>query len=743
VPIDDTRSNGQPLSFSNFELDLRARELRKHGTRIKLQDQPFQILALLLEKPGEIVTREELRDRLWPADTFVDFDHSLNSAVKKLRQALNDDPDVPRFIETLPRRGYRFIAPLRNGSSPAPAASEFLQSATGSASSAEISAEPAAASASPPVVAHTHHWKLWAAGGFGFLLALGIVAWFGFSRPTNSSSLAPIRLVPLTSFSNEFSKGSFSPDGNQVAFEWDGDQTRDDPHYGTNIYIKQIGMEKPLQITSASGYNFFPAWSPDGRYIAFLHSGRGEHPGVFLVPALGGTSRKLHDFASGSGFKPGLSWSPDGKFLLFSEQLGDQPYRIEQLNIEDLSVRQLSAPPVPSTGDLAAQFSPDGKSIAFIRNTKDVEDIYVMPAYGGTPRRLTFDNRLMVGLTWTPDSKELIFSSNRGGNSWGLWRMSVAGGTPERVSVGSEGAFLPELSLRGNRLLYASGFWEENIWRIPIGPRHHLGKPERIIFSSTQEEGPQYSPDGKRIVFQSTRSGNFEIWRADADGTNLIQLTSFRGPLTGTPRWSPDGRQIGFDTRPGAHPNIHIISADGGPARRLSNDTSDDAVPSWSHDGRSLYFASNRSGSWQVWKRTVDGGQPVQVTANGGFAAFESPDGKSIYYAKFNEKGIWKAPVSGGEEAKVIDEPPADHWGYFAVGRDGLYYVGDTGTPAKPRPGFKFFDFSTHKITIMGDMEKYPCEGAPGLSVSPDGKYLLVVQVDEERNSLMMAENFR
>jgi DNA-binding winged helix-turn-helix (wHTH) protein len=202
VPIDDTRSNGQPLSFSNFELDLRARELRKHGTRIKLQDQPFQILALLLEKPGEIVTREELRDRLWPADTFVDFDHSLNSAVKKLRQALNDDPDVPRFIETLPRRGYRFIAPLRNGSSPAPAASEFLQSATGSASSAEISAEPAAASASPPVVAHTHHWKLWAAGGFGFLLALGIVAWFGFSRPTNSSSLAPIRLVPLTSFSN-------------------------------------------------------------------------------------------------------------------------------------------------------------------------------------------------------------------------------------------------------------------------------------------------------------------------------------------------------------------------------------------------------------------------------------------------------------------------------------------------------------------------------------------------------------
>ena len=739
MPLDDPRSSAHPLRFSNFEVDLRARELRKHGVRIKLQDQPFQILALLLERPGEIVTREELRDHLWPADTFVDFDHSLNSAVKKLRQALNDDPDVPRFIETLPRRGYRFIAPVGNGASVTPPAQ------TGE--SPVQAAEPLPTVAPRTQVAalpagRLRHWKLWAAGGFGFLLALGIVAWFGFSRPTNSLSFAPIRLVPLTSFSNDFSKGSFSPDGSQVAFEWDGDQPKDGTPYGTNIYVKQIGMEKPLQVTSDEGYNFFPAWSADGRYIAFLHAGRGEHPGIFLAPALGGTSRKLHDFAPGSGLKPGLSWSRDGEFLLFSEQSGNQPFHIEQLNLEDLSEHQLSIPPIPSVGDMGAQFSPDGKSIAFIRDTKDVQDIYLMPASGGTPRRLTFDNRQMIGLAWTPDSKELIFSSNRGA-SWGLWRISIAGGTPQRLSVGSEGAYLPEVSLKGNRLLYSSGFWNENIWRIPIGPGRHLGKPERFIFSTTQEEGPQYSPDGKRIAFQSARSGTFEIWRAEADGANLMQLTSFGGPLTGTARWSPDGRQICFDSRPGPHPNIHIISADGGPARRLPNDTSDDAVASWSHDGRFIYFASNRSGAWQVWKRTVEGGHPVQVTSNGGFAALESPDGKSIYYTKFNEKGIWQAPVNGGQETEVVDEPPADYWGYFAVGRDGLYFIGDTGTPPKSRPGFKFFDFATRKITAMGNMDKMPFNGAPGLSVSPDGRYLLYVQLDESRNSLMLAENFR
>lgn len=738
--MEDTRSTGHPLCFSSFELDLRARELRKHGLRIKLQDQPFQILALLLEKPGEVVTREELRDRLWPADTFVDFDHSLNSAVKKLRQALNDDPDVPRFIETLPRRGYRFIAPLRNGSSAAPGTSEVSESGPGSMSSAEISAEPTAAVASPPAP-RSHHWKLWAAGTVGFILALAfaLALFFTWSRPSQRGSTSPVRLVPLTSFSNEFSKASFSPDGNQVAFSWAGDEPRE----GLDIYIKQIGSEKLLQITQTFDYNFFPAFSPDGRYIAFFHIRHGELPALYIIPALGGPPRKLYEFASGLDCRSGLNWSPDGKFLLLSDSSGGQPCSVRRFTVEDLSSRQISSPPVPSTGDWGAQYSPDGASVAFVRNTKDVEDIYVMPASGGTPRRVTFDNRLMAGLAWTPDSKELIFSSNRGGASWGLWRVPAGGGTPERLSVGSEHAYMPVLSLKGNRLLYASGLWNENIWRVPIGPRHRLGKAERFISSSMQEEGPQYSPDGKSIAFQSTRSGSFEIWRADADGTNLVQLTSFGGPLSGTPRWSPDSRQIACDTRPGPHPNIHVISAEGGPVRRLRNDTSDDGVASWSRDGRWIYFASNRSGNWQVWKRTVDGGQPIQVTANGGFAALEAPDGKSIYYTKFSEDGIWQVSVEGGQEVKVVDEPPKNYWGYFAVGRDGLYFVGDTGIPPKHRPGFKFFDFATRKITVMGDMDKGPYEGAPGLSVSPGGKYLLYVQLDEGRNSLMMAENFR
>lgn len=732
MAIDESKANGRVLRFSSFEVDLRAGELRKHGVRIKLQDQPFQILALLLEKPGEVVTREELRDRLWPADTFVDFDHSLNSAVKKLRRALSDDPDVPRFVETLPRRGYRFIAQLGNGSAGTVPVAEPAKN--GSAPAREL---PAGSTAG--AVAQVHHWKLWAAGAFGFLLALGLVAWFRPWRSAISANPQPVRLAPLTTYSGNWSKGSFSPDGNQVAYAWEGEH----PNNSVDIYVKQIGTEKPLQITSGFGYNFAPAWSPDGRYIAFVHVSHGEGPGIFLIPALGGPPRKLHQFGTNDDCKTELSWSPDGKSLIFSRGVPNQPCRVGELNVEDLRVREITTPPVPSTGDWDAQFSPDGRSIAFIRNTKDVEDIYTMPAAGGELRRVTFDNRLLTGLAWTVDSEEIIFSSNRGGMSWGLWRVPATGGTPERVGIGSEGAYMPSISLKGNRLAYASGFWNENIWRVPVGADHRAGKAERFIFSSMQEEGPQYSADGKRIVFQSTRSGNFEIWRADADGSNLVQLTSFGGPLTGTPRWSPDGRQISFDTRPGAHPNVFVISADGGPARRFVNDSADEGVASWSHDGRWLYFASNRGGSWQVWKRKVEGGEPVQITKKGGFAALEAKDGKSIYYAKFNQAGVWQVGVDGGEEVKILDEPPGDYWGYFGVGPDGLYFVGDTGTNGKSKAGFKFYDPATRKITVMGDVEKWLYQGAPGFSVSPDGRYVLYVQLDEARNYLMVAENFR
>ena len=732
--MNSTGSAVKSFRFSVFEADLRAGELRKNGIKIKLQDQPFQILAILLENHGQLVSREDLRHRLWPSDTYVDFDHSLNSGVKKLRQALSDDAETPRFVETVPRRGYRFIAPVQSG--PGNGASGAVAESVLTANPLQVNrGEDGASSANIALL--FRHWKLAAAVLTGFLLALALGAWFGVFRGSTPAVSSPVWLVPLMNTPGGSSEPSFSPDGNEIAFAWNGEKN---DHYRVDIYVKQIGTQNSVQITQNFGFNVLPAWSPDGRYIAFVHSARQEKPGFYIVPALGGTPRKLIDLRDEHPpCKPILSWSADGKRLVYSDKSSaNEPCAIYALSIDTLTTQRVSSPPVPSVGDYDGHFSPDGRSIAFVRDTKDVQDIYLMPSAGGEARRLTFDDRLLGGIAWMPDSKEILFSSNRGGAGWGLWRIPVAGGSPQRAAVGDR-AQMPVVSLKEHRLAYADQSWNENIWRIPIGLDHHAGKPEKLIYSTLQEEGPQYSPDGKYIVFQSTRSGSFEIWRCDTDGSHLAQLTSFNGPLTGTPRWSPDSRYISFDTRLTPHPNIYVISAEGGPPRRFKDDNSDDGVASWSGDGKWLYFASDRTGLWQVWKMRVEGGPAVQITKNGGFAAFESPDHAFLYYTKYDSPGIFRVPVSGGPEVKILDDPPRTGWGYFGVVADGIYFA----APEQQRAAIKFFDFRSRKISDVAYWEKQPFAGAPGMAVSHDGRWILYVQLDEARNNLMLADNFR
>ena len=254
------------------------------------------------------------------------------------------------------------------------------------------------------------------------------------------------------------------------------------------------------------------------------------------------------------------------------------------------------------------------------------------------------------------------------------------------------------------------------------------------------EKGPQYSPGGKRIVFQSGQRSNHEIWVCDSDGTNPIQLTSY-DRLTGTPRWSPDGRHIAFDSRAETHSDIYVTGAEGGSPRRITTGTSDDVVPSWSRDGQWIYFASNRTGDNQVWKAPAEGGEAVQVTKKGGFAAFESPDGKFIYYAKgLYAPGIWRIPVEGGEETLVLDQPAAGYWGYWAVVDEGIYFV---NAESKQHPVIEFFSFATRRVRQIFVMEKEASQWNPGFAISPDGRWILYTQVDQSDSNIMLVENFQ
>jgi len=570
----------------------------------------------------------------------------------------------------------------------------------------------------------------------GAAVALGL---YQFNAPRRATSLTALpRMVPLTTFPGREDYPAFSPDGNQVAFAWDGGQGNN-----LDIYVQLIGAGTPLRLTSDPAEDLSPAWSPDGRYIAFTRRTATE-TGIFIVPALGGVERKLGRTEPSTH---GLAWSPDGKFLAVVDRTPQARNHLDLLSVETLERRRLTSPPA-SFGDNQPAFSPDGKWLAFVRTGNFVaEDLYLVPTAGGQVKRLTQENRAIHGLAWTAESSHLVFSSNRGG-SFSLWRVALSGGIPEGIAVAGKDVHHPAISRQGNRLAYNETFVDSNIWRL-AGPgaldqaaTGDRGLPTKLIFSTREDHSPEFSPDGRKIVFVSDRSGSSEIWVCESDGTHPLQLTFFGGPPTGTPHWSPDGKQVVCDSRPGGNADIFVISAEGGgQPRPLTTEPSDDSVPSWSRDGRWVYFRSNRSGSYQIWKVLASGGPALPVTQQGAFEAIESPDGRLLYYTKGRGPGgIWQVPVEGGEERQVPELTNAGYWRYWAVLNDGIYFVSKEATSA---PSIKFFSFATRQVTPIATPEKEPLSDPTGLSVSPDRRWILYVQADQSVNDIMLVENFR
>ena len=736
-------SNSRIARFGAFEVDLAAGELRKSGIRVKLQERPFQILSVLLEQPGEIVTREQLEKRLWPADTFVDFEHGMNTAITKLRQALADDADNPRYIETLPRRGYRFIAPVSfggNGSSGVHSPDDSISSQLANGALPSSTHPENSPPENPHRFPHVHvRTAIWIAV-LVFLSGIATASWFFYLRPAPHTAWSQVRIAPLNGLPHE-ADVAFSPDGSQVAFVWAKDA---EAHERNHIYVSQIGAGSPRRLTTSDWWELAPVWSPDGRYIAFMRFTQdGKEAGIFIASALGGSERRVYPIEDARISTKEIDWSPDGRYLAFAERRSpSEAATIYLLSLDNLEKHALTSPPPAILGDSNPVFSPDGKSVAFLRDGLDTQEIYLVPVQGGTPRQVTFDKRMILGVSWNADGRDLIFSSNRGGTP-SLWRISARGGAPERLPLGGGGrALRPTVARKGDRLAYTNVNYTSEIWRTELPA---LGAkpvpPVKFITSTELEEGPQYSPDGKRIIFQSTRTGNYEIWRCDADGSNLVQLTHFEGPLTGTPRWSPDGRQIVFDSRPAGHSHIFVINAEGGQPRQVTSGDAENGVADWSADGNSIYYGSNRGGTWEIWKIPAQGGPSIQLTHQGGFAPQSAPDGKFIYYAKGRDMaGLWRVPVEGGQEVKIMDSPPPTAWAYFVVTEKGIYYA---DAPHHNDLGIYFYDFKTRKSSVVLLLNHFGSEGAPGMSISHDGRFVLYTALAQPSVNVMLVDNFR
>jgi len=226
-----------------------------------------------------------------------------------------------------------------------------------------------------------------------------------------------------------------------------------------------------------------------------------------------------------------------------------------------------------------------------------------------------------------------------------------------------------------------------------------------------------------------------ELWTSDRDGSNPFQVTAMGG--TGTPRWSPNSRAVAFDVGWRDHGAIFVVDVPGGVPRPLAQDSSDNLVPNWSRDGKWVYFASNRTGMWQVWKAPVQGSPAVQVTTHGGFAAWPSPDGRTIYYSKLNmpDPEIWRIPAQGGLETRVPEVRP-DDWANWMPVEKGIYFV---AKDSNQQPNVMFFDFANSEVKKIASLDRLPF----WLSASPDGNSVLYEHLDQETSHIMLLKNFQ
>jgi Tol biopolymer transport system component/DNA-binding winged helix-turn-helix (wHTH) protein len=672
--------------------------LTRDGAEVRLEPRVMQVLAQLLAARGEPVTRDSLMQTVWGHE-YVTED-ALNRTVSKLRKLIGDELGCDAEIETIPKTGYRLVQP-------------------------EAVAKPAVA---PPVRSLSYRSWLVTLAVIG---AAMLITYIVRNRHQDTGMVVTIdpaaSLTPLTSLEGKEMDPTLSPDGSHVAFVWEQDPGAASPQY--HIYVRALASETLLQITNGAGHEHMPSWSPDGSQIAYIDIDDMSCQLMSISP-LGGPSRKLADCDKFEG--DSLGWSPDGATLAMK---GPDSKGIDMLTLADGTVRHFTQLPPTDLQDTDPSFSPDGSLLAFIRwHASGVANVFVVPMNGGEPKRLTFDNLKVEGLTWEPDSRHIVFSSNRGG-PFGLWRVDIDGNPAQRVPQTGRTAYTPVLSHDGRQLVYEEWTGATNIFSVDSGKP--AADPKQVTFTTRWNWNPAASPDGKWLAFTSDRSGSSEIWVTDLKGEQALKLTAFGGPYTSGASWSPDSTHIVFDS-PAVDGNFDIyeVEAHGGAPRRLTTAPAEDRFAHFSPDGKWIYFSSRRSGAWEVWRMPASEGSDAkaeQISFDGAYYSMPAADG-SVYFSRDWAEGLFRLKPGSKPELVVPDLEPEDcnNW---QIGKDRIWYV--------QRPMRGPANLASHGFAAGGDGQKIlplpMLSYKTGLGLTPDGKILMAQVVSDESDLMLLS----
>lgn len=591
-------------------MNLRSGELRNGGIKVRLQEQPFQVLVALLERPGEIVTREELRSRLWPEDTFVDFDHSLNAAIKRLRDSLGESAEAPVFIETLARRGYRFIAPV-NGSS--------FSNTNGVAAPEQNKS------------------NVWARGtviaGLASVLFVSLL-WTAWRR-VPSLPTGPIEhKLTWNSSENTVSGAGISPDGKYLAY---ADTT------GVYLKLTRTGETHPI-VLPANFSAHVDDWFPDGGHLLVS---REEGPGkasLWSISLFGGPPRLLAENGLGG------SVSPDGANIAFFRGslteydvlLGREVWIMHSDGTEQVKVATDKA---DGSYIGAPTWSPDGKRIAYLR-TKGVyasrtSSVEINEWQSAQAETLFSDNHLSPAVHWLPDGRLIyvldwfVGSSEHDSTLWAL-PLDPSGrikGTPKKIAQGHGNVSRLTGSADGRALIFRSENWSPNVYIGKLAPDgKRLLAHKRLTLDECMNLPFSWTPDSKSVLFVSDRNGSAEIFKQGGEEHMAESVMASKEQLS-LPRIAPDGSELLYMSTPKAagievRSTIFAVPVNGGNPRVVLQDTGIWNLQCARLPSTICMYSSKRGNSSETIQFDVKTGKstaPAQIDPDGSWSL--SPDG--------------------------------------------------------------------------------------------------------------------
>jgi len=604
---------------ANRSLNTLVCQTSEHGkSSIPIEPKVMEVLYYLASHPNQVITRQELMDNLWQSHVS---DGAVSRVVGLLRKALGDNSEAPTYIQTVAKKGYRFMAEVTS-----------------------ISKKDEPKKSKSKGMNRELIFLI-----VGILVTLVLI--YNWVSKTNQPP--PSLTINQPQFFQLTSEQGFEFDAN-LSFDdkWLIYRHRKSIKEQYNLFLKNLDNQNITQLTHSKKDDRAPTFSPDKRQIVFTRKTLNDCSLMLLDLDTNGQPLKETKVYKCGAFDhySNVVWSKDAQSLYFTDRASAEvPYQIHKLILATNRVEKITTGLDNYYGDNELALSPSGKYLAFFRNKYwGNNQVYILDLETGKERKLLELGFLAWNISWTADEQHLLYSDNRNGGMLKL--IDINDASVQTIFNSPASINSPELSASGSSIVYSTETADVDLWQVSIEGLVKGEKPTKLAASSSRvDEMPVLSKDGDRLLFLSDRNGSSQLWLQDKNSLSVMDSLNKDSRIDGF-SWHPDNKQVlvAYSDK-----TIYRLNTEKNTSQLIDLGNQKSGFPQFSNDGKLVYFSSDASGDWQLWSYQLDGKELKQLTKAGGYRVKVGNDG-IIYFSKYREKGIWQLDLPSRSEVKIL-----------------------------------------------------------------------------------------